>query len=512
MSSYDMPVSVGDIFQFVRRGLLLALLLASVAAAAAFYLSSTVPPTYRARAALLVSQPNSSYRDLGIVTPPPIDPNIYRTAVTAGPVLADARLTLQREGLPPDVLRSLFQNVSVTTDSYELSSLVYIDVVDASPALAARFANTVADALLRWDRNRMRRNTEAVTAALQEEVAGLDVQLDALREVLTDANQEQYNALLARREARLADLSTAGGQNSLAVVGLLELFNAASAPDAPIPSRTTFNTALAFLLGLIGGYGLAALRAASDTRIRTSDELVRVTGLPVVAEFPGRIARAHHLSQEATSYLRTNILFATAQAQPKIVMITSAQTATEKGGLALSLSESFARNERRTLLIDADLRSPVTGRAYNLDPARHASLQMHLEDLDGDFYPASIAIAGANALDIIPSFVPAQAPVELLSQGFRPFLDKWKDSYDVIIVNATPLLPIADALVIAPLCTGTVLSTSLRRSSYRQVRSAVSLLQRFNIRVLGVVATEVTYGYENTKRPSYSAGKVSGNG
>jgi capsular exopolysaccharide synthesis family protein len=508
-SSHDMPISVAGIAEFIRRGLLLALLFAVVAAAAAFYLSSSVPPSYRARATLLVSQPSASYRDAGIITPPPIDPNIYRTAITAGPVLADVRSTLESGDFSADVRSDLSQNIVVTTDSYEVSSLVHIDVVNASPEVAAEVANVVADALLRWDRNRISQNAEAVATALADEVTALDAQLNALREVLNDTNQEQYNSLLARREARLADLSTAGIQSNLAVVGLLELFSSASPPEAPVPTRTTFNTALAFLLGLVSGYGLVALRVAGDTRIRSSDELIKVTGLPVMAEFPRRTARANHLSQEASSYLRTNILFATAQAHPKIIMISSAQTAAEKGGLALNLSESFARSEHRTLLIDADLRRPITGRAYNLDPARHASLQLYLEDPDADYHPASIPIAGANALDVIPSFVSAQAPAELLSQGFKPFLERWKDRYDVIVINATPLLPVADALIIAPLCTGTVLSTSLRNSSYRQVRNAVTLLQRFDIRVLGVVATEVTYGYEQAKRHNYNASRVS---
>lgn len=110
-----MPISVGDIFQFIRRGLLLALLLAVIAAAAAFYVSSSVPPTYRARATLLVSQPNDSYRDAGIITPPPIDPNIYRTAITAGPVLADVRSSLESQDLPPDVRNDLAQNADVET-------------------------------------------------------------------------------------------------------------------------------------------------------------------------------------------------------------------------------------------------------------------------------------------------------------------------------------------------------------------------------------------------------------
>lgn len=233
------------------------------------------------------------------------------------------------------------------------------------------------------------------------------------------------------------------------------------------------------------------LRASLDTRIRGSDELTNITGLPVMAEFARPAKSGYQLSHEATSFLRTNLLLATGDVQPKVFLITTAQNTREKTGVAVNLAESFARSKNRTLLIDADLRHPSSTQIFNLNPIEFTPLEVYLENPHQRYLPISVRAEGKRSFDLIPSFSAARSPVDLLNQGFREHLEVWRTQYDVIIIDSTPVLPFADTLAIAPYCTGVILSVSLKDSSAQQIHTAVELLRRIGVRILGTVVTNL---------------------
>jgi capsular exopolysaccharide synthesis family protein len=282
------------------------------------------------------------------------------------------------------------------------------------------------------------------------------------------------------------------------------------------------SAALAFVLGLFLVYGLILLRDALDTRVRDSDDLAKVTGLPVLAEFPRLPGGSRRLPREASSYLRTNVMFATTDAHPAVILVTSPQESEGKSSVALSLAESFARNDHRTLLVDADLRKPVVGREYGLDPRAVTPLRTWLDHPIEPPTPAQVVLGSGTTLDVIPSFEPAPAPTELLGRGFLEALEGWRKEYDVIVIDSAPVLPVADTLTIAPLCTGTLLVASADGTDRRRLKAAVTLLQRIGVRVLGSVATNLPsatptrdgygygygYGYGATEAEAKSAVSV----
>ena len=499
-------INIGDLFRFVARGLPFSLLIATLAAGTALFFSYNTEPVYEARATLLAAEPNPSYRDSGIVTPPPVDTNIYRSAVLNGLVVEEAKRKLVAQNVPESLLDGLFGSMTVTTDAYPNSSLIHLDVRNQSPDTAAEAANALSEALSSWDSNRVRQSFTATIAALEEEIEELNAEIGRLESLaeLSSSEQQRYDALLSQRARRITDLNAARAQsNSVVVFGLLEPFNRATPPASPLPPLIRLKTALAFVLGLVAGYAFLWLRALLDTRIGSSEELARVSGLPVMAEFPRPSARTRHLTLEAANFLRTNLQFAAAHTHPKIILVTCAQDNEEKSGVALNVAQSFTRNEQRTLLIDADLRQPSIAQMTGLSATQYPSLQVYLEDPHQNLLPAKVSVA-ETYLEVLPTFEAAPSPAELLSQGFRDLLEVCKKEYDVIIINASPLLPVADALTIAPLCTGTVLSASLQNSNHHQIRAAVTLLQRIGVPVLGAVATNVKTHRESSARYGYS--------
>ncbi|MDQ3459428.1 MAG: P-loop NTPase, partial [Deinococcota bacterium] len=501
--------------RFLLRGLPVALIVALLAGAAAYMLSGNVDRVYNARATLLVTNPAVSGFGASLVATPPLDLGAYRAALYSSPVFNDAAQAIREmEGGGQGLGR-----VVVRTEEARNSPLIHVDVTHPTGAGAANAANALAEALLRWERGLGSENLEAISAALREQISGLDEQMENLRQGANAASaevQDQIGGLATLRAQRQAELSQISALSN-SVVSRLRVLQPAPVPRQPAPLSTTRNAAIAVILGLLLSYGVMLVRATLDRRLKSSDDLAAATGLPVLAEFPRQAQKTYRLPREATSYLRTNLLSSTAGAHPKVVLVTSALAGEGKSSVALSLAASFAVNKHRTLLIDADLRKPVLGRVLNLNPILHHSLQKHLEhphENQGRFTPASVSVSASEGLDIIPSFEPTASPAELLSYGFATCLKKWQESYDVIVIDSPPVLPVADALTIAPLCTGTVLVGSLKGTDRRQVQAAVDVLQLHAVRLLGVVATNLTeqgsrmynYGYgEPETKPSLTA-------
>jgi non-specific protein-tyrosine kinase len=485
----DITIDLKDLFRFLRRGLLLALLVAGAAAAFAYYRSSNEEPIYRTRATVSISHSAPDLRQFGIspVTAAPLDAGAYRIAAFSDPVLDTALANLNdTTGMSMSKAR-LRSGVMIRIEEMRNSSLLHFDVEDLSPTVAAARANALALALVEWDRQRAGQRLTQGIEILSSQIGALSEEIRSLQ--VAGAPQDQIDGLIRQRAELQQSLNNARTLNT-AVMGRLDVLQPAP-PGGMVSQNVVLNTALAFVLGLVVIYGLLLLRAALDTRLRSVDDLANATGLPVLAEFPKIPKNTRRLPAEASSYLRTNLLFATSDADPKVIMVTSAQMSEGKSSVALSLAESFARNDYKTLLVDADLRKPVIGQEYHLDEKRYASLKHHLENLHERFEPARIAINLTQYLDVVPSFKSPAAPTELLGRYFRDWLDAWKRDYDVIIIDSAPLLAVADSLTIAPLCTGTVLVASQQATDRRQVRTAVELLQRLGVRILGVTATHV---------------------
>ena len=169
-------------------------------------------------------------------------------------------------------------------------------------------------------------------------------------------------------------------------------------PAAPNPVR---NAALAAVLSIFLVYGVLLLRNALDSRLRRVED-VAALGLPILAEVP-KVSKSRRLSPEAMSFLRTNLLFA-AQEGPKVFLISSAKGAEGKSSVALNLAESFARNDYRTLLVDADMRKPIIADEYHIDtsgvPGGRKQLQDFLQNpsLDAEAETTHVAISQTQHL------------------------------------------------------------------------------------------------------------------
>lgn len=484
--------SFTDLFNFIRRGLAYALAVAALAGLVSFFLSHIAQPTYQARATLLVSQPDLlGQRNFGasLVTAPAIDVSAYRSAILSASLL-QAALARLGEPATPQAVEAIRRQLTVRTEVARASSLIHIDVRAHDPARAASLANAFAQAALEWDQGRAGRNLATIIASIESQIQALDQQLRMLgTPPLEGELRAQYNSLTQLRAQQLAELNTARVLRHGAV-GHLEVLEPALAPLHPVAPRPALNAALAFVLALFATYGLLLLRESLDARLKGSDDLARLSNQPILAEFP-RQSTGRRLPLDASSYLRTNLLFATAEARPKVILVTSSASGEGKTSVALSLAESFARNDYKTLLVDADLRLPVLGQEYNLSPSTTPPLRSYLENPLQEDAPAVVPVSFTQNLEVIPGYETAPNPTEILGHGFRERLDAWRHRYDAIIIDSAPVLPVADTLTIAPHCTGVIVAASLDKADRRSVKAALETLQRIGVRVLGMVATNL---------------------
>lgn len=496
---HEATLNLRDLFGFLLRGAFIAIIVAAASAAATYLLMERQPPTYRAEATLLVARSSPGLGQFGVntVTAPPIELGAYRVVATSDQVLTDA---LTRMGEPAPSLadvRSLRGRVGTSVEAgVRDSSLLRVDARGGTAENAVARANAVSAALVAWDQRRARESVDRVIATLSQQIEGLGEQIRAIQATSENVDPVQIDGLIRLRAEQQQQLAYARALVASAE-GMVSILQPADTTLRQIAPRPVASAVIAALVAIIATYGLLLLRVALNTRLRGVDDVARVAGLPVLAEFPtaGRGGDSGNPRlREASSYLRTNLLFASDDAHPKVFMVTSSVEHEGKTTVARYLAEGFVRYGYRTLLVDADLRAPSVVEGYDIrgEVPEEASTESWLRDPAGLHHILSVKLGPDGHLDVIPQFRKVANAPELLGRGFRAVLGRWAE-YDVIVIDTPPVLAVADPLTIAPHCTGTILVVDRNRTDRRKLSQTITALHRVGVRVLGVVVNHEAF-------------------
>ncbi len=492
-------MSFKDLLGFLARGSGVALLLALVAGGSAYLLTSRERPVYQATASLLAAPHASNFGSSNVVAPSPVDPSVYQSALLEGPVVASALATVEGKQPSEAAVRSLRDHMVVSINQKDLSSVITIEIRANDPTFAANVANQIATSLVAWDRARAQRNLQQSIDAIQRSIQTINHELQ--NPATSQDSLPTLRSLLQRRTGELkAAQSTA---DSAVFVGLLEPLAVATKPNRAVGPRTMLKTFVAAAFGVALAYLLLFLRWSLDTRLGGADDVAALGAGPLLAVFARRRRGAHRLSGEAANFMRANVLVAAGRELPLAIGVTSPHSDREKSGVALSLAESFARSGYATLLIDADLRRSGATVGLEADPKLSPPLEVHLENPGQRLPTLRVDIGGKRGFDFIPSFTPATYPAELLSASFGARLEGWRGEYDVVVVDAPPLLPYADAVILAPYCDGVVACASQRDTTREQLGEALEMLRQAEVRLLGTVLTGAA------RTPRQAAGRAS---
>jgi polysaccharide biosynthesis transport protein len=273
----------------------------------------------------------------------------------------------------------------------------------------------------------------------------------------------------------------------------------ASVPSAPISPRPVLNLALGLLVGLTAGVAGAVVLQALDRRVRTESDVRELTSAPVMGYVPADPTApdnpliTHNAQRsvraEALRQVRTNLQFLDLPVDRRSFVVTSSMPAEGKTLTAINLALTLAQAGQRVCFVEADLRRPKAAEYLHLEGVVGLT-----NALLGSVQWSDVTQPYAANLDVLLAGVIPPNPSELLaSAAMDNVLHGLEDAYDVLVVDAPPLLPVTDAAILAKRCSGAIVVVGFgRRAVSRQDLSAsLEILSTVDARLLGVVLNRV---------------------
>ena len=265
-----------------------------------------------------------------------------------------------------------------------------------------------------------------------------------------DAEREIYEAVITRmKQANIAETLPSE------VIRLAEEARPAGSPFRPNRPRLLFRGGV-FAGG--AGLGIIFLLYYADHRFRRNEEVERSLGVPVLTSLPvilGKNVRDRGLVSldeptgevaEGFRTLRAIMEMKPAGEHAKVMLLTSSQPAEGKSLISVNLAVSHARNNRRTVLIGADMRRPSFRKIFP-----DLKVECGLSNvLKGEIrWQDAVQSCGVDNLDILEAGKANSRPAEMLGDSMlNKVISEMRETYDRILIDSPPMLGVSDTLII----------------------------------------------------------------
>jgi capsular exopolysaccharide synthesis family protein len=433
----------------------LILLTTAVITALAVYVSLRQTRLYEASADVFLNTQNLA-ASLSNIQPVYVDPQrAAETQARLARVPAVAQRAINAARVRSRDASVLLAESSVTTAPS--ADLLSFSVTDQNRGLAVKLATAYAKAYTDYRR-------ELDTSSLVQARREIEKRILQLR-ASGDRGSEIYASLVEKdQQLRTSELL----QNSNAAL-------VRPAKDAAqVQPRPARNGILAAVLGLVLGVGLAFLRDALNTRVRSAAEIQDRLDLPLLGRVPEPSRRRRGRKRltmledpragEAEAYriLATNLDFVNLDRGASTIMITSASRGEGKSTTIANLAVAFARAGRRVVLVDLDLRRPSLASFFGLENGvglaqvalGRASLASALVRIpiveDDNAARVSENGAGPGFLEVLPSGPVPPNPAEFAgSHVLTEVLARLEEGADLVLIDAPPILQVSDAMTLS---------------------------------------------------------------
>jgi len=374
--------------------------------------------------------------------------------------------------------------------------------------------------VLESDFREAREHETMLTGALDEQKVAANQMAEKLVEynILkreAEANKALYEGLMTKLKETAISASLRSSN--------IRVVDPAMIPSTPSRPAKTRNVALAFLVGLVGGIGLALMREYLDNTVKTPDDietLARLPSLAVVPQFAGTNGNgkrpgllqgfssngherrielvAQHLPKsqmsEAFRALRTSILLSQADHPPQVILVTSALPREGKTTAAANLAVTLAQLGDSTVLVDADLRKPGIGRLLNLGTGKYAGLSSYLAGVS-TLDLVSIPHPAIPNLAAIPTGPLPPNPADLLSSHkLAEAIAELRTKYKFIVIDSPPIMAATDAVILSVQVDGVLLVVRSGETPKEAFTRTRDLLNSVKCHILGVVLNAVDSG------------------
>ncbi|MCD6388096.1 MAG: polysaccharide biosynthesis tyrosine autokinase [Desulfobulbaceae bacterium] len=298
----------------------------------------------------------------------------------------------------------------------------------------------------------------------------------------------------------------------------ISIIEVASMPDKPSKPQKARVLAMALVLGLMLGGGVALLRDTMDQKIHSTDEISAILDIPVLGSVPSMppnetvSARGQKIWLESDSFsaevyrtIRTAIFFGAPSDTTQTILVTSPDMGEGKSTLVSNLAIAMAQADQKTLILDADLRK------HNQHNIFQVSNEVGLTSVVAGKTPLDQAIQSTDVdgLDLLVTGPVVQNPAEILNSAqFSQLLKDLSARYERIIIDSPPVIPVTDAHILTGLCDITLLVLRVESSTRKAARQARQTLLSVGANLLGVVANDVS---KRSSGYGYAYGDVYGN-
>jgi capsular exopolysaccharide synthesis family protein len=306
-----------------------------------------------------------------------------------------------------------------------------------------------------------------------------------------DTSRDLYQGLLKReKEVKIASV---GGKNNISIVDKAEV------PYRQFKPNLKINIPIGIMIGLFLGVGLSFLRNIFNDTVKSSEEIEKLSMLPILGTVPKIKTRAvksqamltftkpQSAIAEACRSLRTTLLFST-DGDPKVLLITSPMPNEGKTTTAVNLASAFVQAGKKVLLIDADLRKPSLHRRLKLaNTMGLASCLVGECEVEDAIYPKVL-----GELSVLTAGTISNSPVGLFSsEKMAALLRELSLTYDNIILDAPPVMGLADALVLAHVSSATLMVASHGQTNRKMLIVACNKIRQAQGHLVGCVYTKV---------------------
>jgi succinoglycan biosynthesis transport protein ExoP len=358
----------------------------------------------------------------------------------------------------------------------------------------------------------------------------------------------QYNALKREVETQRAMYQTLLVQqneanlSSSVPVNPIRLVEAAATPEVPYTPRPVLNISFGTMLGVVLAGGLVFLKERMDRSIKSPGFSRQLFNAPELGVIPnigqngnaiakprwrgGTLNGTHKDAAAALSTWHGGPAFvaesfrgtlasilrnqATGKSQ-KIILVTSPGPAEGKTTVVQNLGIALAETGRRVLLVDADFRRPHLHREFSLSN-EWGLMDLLCEDQPlSEYPPERLGIfTGLPGLSILPNRVTQNnVSKALYSPRLRTILGTLAKRYDMVLVDAPPLLSVADARIIAPLTDALILVLRCGVTNRESALEAHQRIQEDGLTLLGTVLTDYNLSGDRKRQYYYDYGNPS---
>jgi capsular exopolysaccharide synthesis family protein len=328
-----------------------------------------------------------------------------------------------------------------------------------------------------------------ITAVVEPETAILDI-------TVTDTSPERAQKIADIEAAQLVsfvqELETPSTSETSPI--LLTVTDPATFNDKPVAPETLLNLAIATLIGLTMGVGLAIARELLDQTVKSATDVEKAADVPLMAaigydatvEKSPLVLDISSFSPRAEAFrlLRTNLQFLDLDHPPRAIVITSSVSGEGKTTASTNLALALAQAGRRVLLVDGDLRRPRVAQLMGMD----GSIGLTTVLVGRTKLEESIQKHKESGVHVLASGPTPPNPSEILqANATHDLLGRLRDAYDIVIIDAPPLLPVADAALLATAADGAIIVTRHGKTTRDQLEGAAHRLAAVGARTFGVV-------------------------